>query len=160
MCTLELTPVGVGQLAERVLVAGARAGEGLLGHARILAPTLPFTRIRGNDVAAARNSPLSFSSGARLIKHTTDEERHDETRRDVPDPRRWWALALLCGAFFMVILDAHDRDSWRCRRSGRDLGFSEQGLQWVRERLRADLRAACSCSADGRPTCSGAGVCS
>jgi hypothetical protein len=22
------------------------------------------------------------------------------------DPRRWWALALLCGAFFMVILDA------------------------------------------------------
>jgi len=23
-----------------------------------------------------------------------------------PDPRRWWTLALLCGAFFMVILDA------------------------------------------------------
>jgi hypothetical protein len=23
-----------------------------------------------------------------------------------PDSRRWWALALLCGAFFMVILDA------------------------------------------------------
>jgi hypothetical protein len=23
-----------------------------------------------------------------------------------PDPRRWWALALLCGAFFMVVLDA------------------------------------------------------
>jgi hypothetical protein len=22
--------------------------------------------------------------------------------RNVPDPRRWWALALLCGAFFMV----------------------------------------------------------
>ena len=40
---LQLTPVGVGQLAERVLVAGARTGEGLLGHARILAPTLPFT---------------------------------------------------------------------------------------------------------------------
>ena len=39
---LQLTPVGVGQLAERVLVAGARPGEGLLGHARILAPTLPF----------------------------------------------------------------------------------------------------------------------
>ena len=34
---LELAPVGVGQLAERVLVAGARTGEGLLGHARILA---------------------------------------------------------------------------------------------------------------------------
>ena len=24
----------------------------------------------------------------------------------VLDPRRWWALALLCGAFFMVFLDA------------------------------------------------------
>jgi EmrB/QacA subfamily drug resistance transporter len=47
-----------------------------------------------------------------------------------PDPRRWWALALLCGAFFMVILDAAivivalpSIES--------DLGFSEQGLQWV-----------------------------
>jgi EmrB/QacA subfamily drug resistance transporter len=46
------------------------------------------------------------------------------------DPRRWWALALLCGAFFMVILDAAivivalpSIES--------DLGFSEQGLQWV-----------------------------
>ena len=25
---------------------------------------------------------------------------------NTPDPRRWWALALLCGAFFMVVLDA------------------------------------------------------
>src|ERR687896_277034 len=47
-----------------------------------------------------------------------------------PDPRRWWALALLCGAFFMVILDANivvvalpSIES--------ELGFSEQGLQWV-----------------------------
>jgi MFS family permease len=46
------------------------------------------------------------------------------------DPRRWWALALLCGAFFMVILDSAivivalpAIDS--------DLGFSAQGLQWV-----------------------------
>ena len=23
------------------------------------------------------------------------------------DPRRWWALALLCGAFFMVLLDCY-----------------------------------------------------
>jgi EmrB/QacA subfamily drug resistance transporter len=47
-----------------------------------------------------------------------------------PDPRRWYTLALLCGAFFMVILDANivivglpSIDA--------DLGFSEQGLQWV-----------------------------
>jgi hypothetical protein len=52
---LELTPVGVGQLAERVLVAGACAGEGLLGHARILPLPLPFAGITSTDVAAARN---------------------------------------------------------------------------------------------------------
>ena len=39
---LELTPVWVGQLAERVLVAGTRTGEGLLGHARILPPVSSF----------------------------------------------------------------------------------------------------------------------
>ena len=47
-----------------------------------------------------------------------------------PDPRRWWALALLCGAFFMVILDANivvvALPSIQA-----ELGFSEQGLQWV-----------------------------
>ena len=47
-----------------------------------------------------------------------------------PDPRRWWALALLCGAFFMVILDAAivvvALPSIQA-----DLGFSAQSLQWV-----------------------------
>jgi EmrB/QacA subfamily drug resistance transporter len=49
---------------------------------------------------------------------------------NTPDPRRWWALALLCGAFFMVILDATivlvALPSIQV-----DLGFSAQGLQWV-----------------------------
>jgi EmrB/QacA subfamily drug resistance transporter len=47
-----------------------------------------------------------------------------------PDPRRWWALALLCGAFFMVILDAAIVIV-ALPSIGPDLGFSEQGLQWV-----------------------------
>jgi EmrB/QacA subfamily drug resistance transporter len=46
------------------------------------------------------------------------------------DPRRWWALALLCGAFLMVLLDSTivivGLPSIQA-----DLGFSEQGLQWV-----------------------------
>jgi EmrB/QacA subfamily drug resistance transporter len=46
------------------------------------------------------------------------------------DPRRWWALALLCGAFFMVILDA-SIVFVALPSIGADLGFSEQGLQWV-----------------------------
>jgi EmrB/QacA subfamily drug resistance transporter len=48
----------------------------------------------------------------------------------VLDPRRWWALALLCGAFFMVVLDA-SIVFVALPSIGADLGFSEQGLQWV-----------------------------
>src|ERR671923_344947 len=47
-----------------------------------------------------------------------------------PDPRRWWALALLCGAFFMVILDA-TIVLVALPSIQADVGFSEEGLQWV-----------------------------
>jgi EmrB/QacA subfamily drug resistance transporter len=50
--------------------------------------------------------------------------------RTVPDPRRWWALALLCGAFFMVILDAAIV-TVALPSIEDELGFSAQGLQWV-----------------------------
>jgi EmrB/QacA subfamily drug resistance transporter len=46
------------------------------------------------------------------------------------DPRRWWTLALLCGAFFMVILDANIVIV-ALPSIEADLGFSEQALQWV-----------------------------
>jgi hypothetical protein len=45
------------------------------------------------------------------------------------DPGRWWALALLCGAFFLVILDAAIVIV-TLPSIETDLGFSEQGLQW------------------------------
>ena len=47
-----------------------------------------------------------------------------------PDPRRWWALALLCGAFFMVILDAAIVNV-ALPSIQEELSFSAQGLQWV-----------------------------
>ena len=50
--------------------------------------------------------------------------------RDVPDPRRWWALALLCGAFLMVLLDG-TIVLVALPSIQADIGFSEQGLQWV-----------------------------
>src|SRR5216684_1767633 len=46
------------------------------------------------------------------------------------DPRRWWALALLCGAFFMVLLDG-TITIVALPSIGAGLRFSEQGLQWV-----------------------------
>ena len=46
------------------------------------------------------------------------------------DPRRWWALALLCGAFFMVILDAAIV-TVALPSIQEDLSFTPQGLQWV-----------------------------
>src|SRR5918994_5502231 len=46
------------------------------------------------------------------------------------DPRRWWALALLCGAFFMVILDAAIV-TVALPSIQEDLSFSAQRLQWV-----------------------------
>ena len=52
------------------------------------------------------------------------------TTRNVPDPRRWWALALLCGAFFMVLLDG-TIVLVALPSIQADIGFSEQGLQWV-----------------------------
>src|SRR5215510_3619749 len=50
--------------------------------------------------------------------------------RHEPDPRRWWALALLCGAFFMVILDAAIV-TVALPSIEKELDFSAQGLQWV-----------------------------
>src|SRR5688572_12286543 len=47
-----------------------------------------------------------------------------------PNPRRWWALALLCGAFFMVILDANIVVV-ALPSIEESLGFSEATLQWV-----------------------------
>jgi EmrB/QacA subfamily drug resistance transporter len=50
--------------------------------------------------------------------------------RTVPDPRRWWALALLGGAFYMVILDAAIV-TVALPSIQEELAFSAQGLQWV-----------------------------
>ena len=47
-----------------------------------------------------------------------------------PDPRRWRALALLCGAFFMVLLDG-TITIVALPSIGADLGFPAQDLPWV-----------------------------
>jgi EmrB/QacA subfamily drug resistance transporter len=47
-----------------------------------------------------------------------------------PDPRRWQALALVCVAFFMTILDISIVNV-ALPSIGRDLEFSQESLQWV-----------------------------
>ncbi|NUO60862.1 MAG: MFS transporter [Hamadaea sp.] len=47
-----------------------------------------------------------------------------------PDPRRWWALAVLATAQFMVIMDT-SIIAVALPRMQEDLGFSPSGLQWV-----------------------------
>jgi hypothetical protein len=85
---------------------------------------------------------------------TTSVPRSGGDVLNAADPRRWWALALLCGAFFMVVLDA-TIVLVALPPIQADLGFSEQGLQWVLSAY-ALTYGDCSCSEAGRPTCSGA----
>ena len=47
-----------------------------------------------------------------------------------PDPRRWQALAVVCVAFFMTVLDVSIVNV-ALPSIGRSLHFSETGLQWV-----------------------------
>jgi EmrB/QacA subfamily drug resistance transporter len=47
-----------------------------------------------------------------------------------PDPRRWWALALLCSAYFMVILDVSIVNV-ALPSIQQDLHFKPGDLQWV-----------------------------
>ncbi|HSK01759.1 MAG TPA: MFS transporter, partial [Kofleriaceae bacterium] len=48
----------------------------------------------------------------------------------VPDPRRWWALFLLCTAQFLVILDT-SIVGIALPALQRALGFDAAGLQWI-----------------------------
>ena len=50
--------------------------------------------------------------------------------RAVPDPKRWWALVLLCSAFFMVILDVSIVNV-ALPSIQEDLHFSQSDLQWI-----------------------------
>ena len=72
-----------------------------------------------------------------------------------PDRRRWFALALLCGAFFMVILDAAIV-TVALPTIQRELGFSAQTLQWVVSAYARPSPACCFLAA-APPTCSAAG---
>src|SRR5690242_4016987 len=47
-----------------------------------------------------------------------------------PDPRRWWALTIVCAAFFMTVLDVSIVNV-ALPSIGKALDFSRDNLQWV-----------------------------
>src|SRR5215218_9887988 len=71
-----------------------------------------------------------FARANASIGITPNRGRRRTPTRNVPDPRRWWALALLCGAFLMVLLDG-TIVLVALPSIQADIGFSEHGLQWV-----------------------------
>src|SRR5262245_25280109 len=89
--------------------------------------------LAGNRPARFRAGTIETKGADRrqlLRSRWQEDEMNNSTTHDEPDPRRWWALALLCGAFFMVILDAAIV-TVALPSIEHDLGFSAQGLQWV-----------------------------
>src|SRR4029453_6333092 len=77
--------------------------------------SLPYSNASIVDLPTARAAiwPMRWHSDARDPDDTLTRIQNDNpgglletSGLNTPDPRRWWALALLCGAFFMVILDA------------------------------------------------------
>src|SRR5262249_54366404 len=82
-----------------------------------------------------RTFPAATAAGGRIHSSSQRGSMSSSTTQwtavaSRPVPRRWWALALLCGAFFMVILDAAIV-TVALPSIEADLGFSAQGLQWV-----------------------------
>ena len=124
---LQLAPVGVGELAERVLVARARprASVGLRIASRRSSQVMTPARPGMDRPFRSRRRGVSTDMQPKTPWDWTTDPRRSRSRS-----RRWWALALLCGAFFMVILDA-TIVLVALPSIGADLGFSEQGLQWV-----------------------------
>jgi EmrB/QacA subfamily drug resistance transporter len=58
------------------------------------------------------------------------KEHHVTTSSSGPDPRRWWALFVLCTAQFLVILDT-SIVGIALPALQRALGFDAAGLQWI-----------------------------
>ena len=70
---LQLAPVGLGELAERLLVAGAGAGQSARGHGRIVS--------RGITVCGHRRGPKfigQFAHAARVSTNETGTDREED----------------------------------------------------------------------------------
>jgi hypothetical protein len=106
---LQLAPVGVDELAERVLVPGAGAGEDLLAHHRILTAPLPFARTMVRPSHAREDRSVPAAAGVSTWR--TANRRSGGQVETSGGVRSWtsaqrWVLALSALASLMVVLDA------------------------------------------------------
>src|SRR6476661_5156866 len=83
-----------------------------------------MVQLRNTSPPAPVYRPERREGGSRLVEATAD------LARTGPDPRRWWALALLCSAYFMVILDVSIVNV-ALPSIQEDLHFKPDDLQWV-----------------------------
>src|SRR5262249_43841412 len=104
-----------------------RRPGGELGGRR--APSFPAPR-RQPHRRLGRSERLALIGPLRRLMMETPPPVGRLAHTPALDPRRWWALALLCGAFFMVLLDG-TISIVALPSIGADLGFSKQGLPWV-----------------------------
>ena len=65
-----------------------------------------------------------------ILRGSLDGSSGEPRARPVRDPKRWWALALLCSAYFMVILDVSIVNV-ALPSIQEDLHFAQGDLQWV-----------------------------
>src|SRR5262249_42931232 len=100
-----------------------------LGGSR--APSFPAPRCmhhRRPDDSSAGSCRGSWKRPGRLMMESSVSA--GRMAPAVLDPRRWCALALLCGAFFMVLVDG-TTTLVALPSIGASLGFATQDLQWV-----------------------------
>src|SRR6188768_2483503 len=82
---------------------------------------------------ASRSTTSSACSGSRSSARRNRPPDRYVSRAIVttaPDPRRWKALALVCVAFFMTVLDVSIVNV-ALPSIGEALDFSQENLQWV-----------------------------
>jgi MFS family permease len=80
------------------------------------------------------------------------------TTESQPDRRRWFALAVIVTAQFMVVLDVAIVNV-ALPTIKTDLGFSQENLQWVVTAYSIMFGGSC-CWVAAWPTCSAGGACS